>query len=212
MSSNLFDCFRSQHRPFLTRYLKDFESVYGDRGVAAIVLHTAYNNFQDRLLLGMGVPIEENGPAAPLNVRFVEGAVQVKPLIPSENGVDRSNEQGKAVTHGDRQWTSLTFEELQSRLQSQRKRVPRLRVPSWDEIANRLPPAMAASPTSIRWSLMNYGYAPDLAIAWTRATRTHWAEYPSNRILEESLFWVQTRALECNYCMGHCEMLLELAG
>ncbi len=34
----------------------------------------------------------------------------------------------------------------------------------------------------------------------------------SERILEESLFWVQTRAVNCNYCMGHCEMLLEVAG
>ena len=71
---------------------------------------------------------------------------------------------------------------------------------------------MSASPTSIRWSLVNYGYAHELAIPWTIATRTHWSEVPADRILEESLFWVQTRAIECNYCMGHCEMLLEVAG
>ncbi len=71
---------------------------------------------------------------------------------------------------------------------------------------------MALRPTSIRWSLVTYGYAPQLAIPWTTMTRTHWAELPSERILEESLFWVQTRAVNCNYCMGHCEMLLELAG
>lgn len=29
---------------------------------------------------------------------------------------------------------------------------------------------------------------------------------------EVSLFWIQTRTIECNYCMGHCEMLLEVAG
>ena len=29
---------------------------------------------------------------------------------------------------------------------------------------------------------------------------------------EQSLFWVQTRTIQCNYCMGHCEMLLEVAG
>jgi hypothetical protein len=76
----------------------------------------------------------------------------------------------------------------------------------------KLPPAMAATPTRIHWSLMNYGYAPELAIPWTIATRTHWSEAPAERILEESAFWVQTRATQCNYCMGHCEMLLEEAG
>ena len=39
-----------------------------------------------------------------------------------------------------------------------------------------------------------------------------WAEATPDRVLEESLFWVQTRAIRCNYCMGHCEMLLEVAG
>ncbi len=34
---------------------------HGDRGVAAMVLLTAYGNFQDRLLLGLNVPIEKNG-------------------------------------------------------------------------------------------------------------------------------------------------------
>lgn len=59
---------------------------------------------------------------------------------------------------------------------------------------------------------MNYGYAPEPAIPWTIATRTHWSEAPAERILGESAFWVQTRAIECNYCLGHCEMLLEEAG
>ena len=39
-----------------------------------------------------------------------------------------------------------------------------------------------------------------------------WAEAKPDRIFEESLFWVQTRSIRCNYCMGHCEMLLEVGG
>lgn len=31
-------------------------------------------------------------------------------------------------------------------------------------------------------------------------------------MFEESLFRVQTRTIDCSYCMGHCEMLLEVAG
>lgn len=64
-------------------------SKHGDRGVAAIVLLTAYANFQDRLLLGLGVPVEEHGPFAPLNVTFAEGALQVTPLTPDVNHLAR---------------------------------------------------------------------------------------------------------------------------
>ena len=185
---------------------------HGERSVAAMVLLTAYGNFQDRLLLGLNVPLEKNGPYPPLNVKFGEGALQMKPLIPADNGVATYEEQGQAVTPRDKTWTAVTYDQLQQKLEKQRDRKPRLPVPTWDEVKDKLPEAMAVSPTSIRWSLVNYGYAAELAIPWTLTTRTHWAEFPSNRIFEESLFWVQTRAVECNYCMGHCEMLLEVAG
>lgn len=191
---------------------ESLRSKYGDRGVAAIVLLTAYGNFQDRLLLGMNVPLEKSGPLAPLHVKFVDGALQVTPLIPADNGTANYDENGQAVTPTDSSWSAVTYDQLQLRLEKQRDRKPRLPVPTWDEVKGRLPEAMAVRPTSIRWSLMNYGYAAELAIPWTLMTRTHWAEYPSSRIFEESLFWVQTRAVECNYCMGHCEMLLEVAG
>lgn len=185
---------------------------HGDRGVAAIVLLTAYSNFQDRLLLGLNVPVESTGPLRPLDVKFVEGALQATPLIPSDNGTDTYEESGKAVTPRLKDWTSVTYDQLQIKLEKQRDRQPRLPVPTWEEVKDKLPAAMAVRPTSIRWSLTNYGYAAELAVPWTLMTRTHWAEYPSSRILEESLFWVQTRSVECNYCMGHCEMLLEVAG
>ncbi len=185
---------------------------HGDRGVAAIVLLTAYGNFQDRLLLGLNVPIEKNGPYAPLNVKFAEGALQYTPLIPADNGVASYVVDGESVTPQDKVWTAITYDQLQQKLEKQRDRKPRLPVPTWNEVKGKLPEAMAVRPTAIRWSLMNYGYAAELAIPWTLTTRTHWAELPSNRIFEESLFWVQTRAVGCNYCMGHCEMLLEVAG
>ena len=97
-------------------------------------------------------------------------------------------------------------------LERQRSRPPRLPVPTWDEVKKNLPPAMVARPTRIVWSLVCLGYVPELAVPWSLATRTMWAELPQDRVFEESLFWVQTRGIRCNYCMGHCEMLMELAG
>lgn len=184
----------------------------GERQVAALVLLAAYGNFQDRIILGLNLPMEEDGPLPPLDVRFADGALQVAGILPPENGEDEYVEDGTAVVPRDEAWVSTSYDELQDRLERQRDRVPRLPVPAWEDVAPLLPEAMAARPTRIVWSLTNYGYAHELAIPWTIATRTHWAECPGERILEESLFWVQTRAIGCNYCMGHCEMLLEVAG
>ena len=185
---------------------------YGDRGVAAMVLLAAYGNFQDRILLGLNIPIEASGPLAALKIEFVDGALQLAPLLPPDNGAAVYIDADKPFVPRDNDWMSVSYDQLQARLEKQRDRQPRLPIPSWEEVKAKLPREMAASPTAIRWSLINYGYAHELAIPWTIATRTHWAECPAERILEESLFWVQTRAIDCNYCMGHCEMLFQVAG
>ncbi len=185
---------------------------YGERQVAAMVLLAAYGNFQDRIILGLNLRLGDHEPMEALPVKFVEGALQIGPIMPSERGADVYKTDDELVVPRDENWMSVTFSELQRRLEQQRSRSPRLPIPTWESIAAKLPSAMAAKPTRIHWSLVNYGYAPELAIPWTIATRTHWSEAPAERILEESAFWVQTRAIECNYCMGHCEMLLEEAG
>ena len=47
---------------------------YGEEKLVAMVLLLAYSNFQDRLLLTLGVPLEEGGPLAPVEVHFPRGA------------------------------------------------------------------------------------------------------------------------------------------
>jgi alkylhydroperoxidase family enzyme len=185
---------------------------YGDRGVAAMVLLAAYGNFQDRIVLGLGLPMETRGPLPPIEVAFAPGAFQATPLLPPQAEVPHLRETGETVVARDPEWSELTYEDLQSRLECQRARTPRLPVPPWDEVKEVLPPALAARPTRIVWNLVGYGYAHELAVPWSVSTRTLWAEAPQDRVFEESLFWVQTRAIRCNYCMGHCEMLMEVAG
>lgn len=191
---------------------EELRQKYGDNVVASMVLLAAYGNFLDRIVLGLQLPLEESGPLPPLDVEFAEGALQVASLIPPNGEVPQLSANGEDVIPDDGDWGDVTFEELQARLERQRDRQPRLPIPTWDEVKEKLPPAMATRPTRIVWSLMTYGYAAELQIPWSIATRTMWAERPGNRVFEESLFWVQTRAIECNYCMGHCEMLLEVAG
>ena len=185
---------------------------YGDNQVAAMVLLAAYANFQDRIVLGLQLPLEEQGPLAPIDVEFAEGALQIASLIPPHGEVPTLHAADKDVISDEADWAAISFDELQTRLEEQRDRKPRLPIPSWNDVKGKLPPAMATRPTRIVWSLMTYGYAAELQIPWSIATRTMWAELPGDRVFEESLFWIQTRTIECNYCMGHCEMLLEVAG
>ena len=177
-----------------------------------MVLLAAYGNFQDRIVLGLALPIEAGGPLPPLEVKFAPGAFQPTPLLPPQTEVPALLTSGTTVVERDPEWSELTFDELQSRLEKQRGRTPRLPIPTWDEVKKNLPPAIAARPTRIVWNLVCSGYVPELAIPWSVGTRTMWAEAKADRVFEESLFWVQTRSIRCNYCMGHCEMLLEVAG
>lgn len=191
-----------------------FESLrkrFGNHQAASMILLAAYGNFQDRIVLGLNLPLEEQGPLAPLKIEFADGALQIAPLMP-ENESLAFQTPGKTVVPEDREWSRISYDELQTRLEKQRERKPRLPVPTWDEVKSKLPPAMGSRPTRIVWNLVCSGYVPELAVPWNIATRTMWAETKPDRVFEESLFWIQTRAIECNYCMGHCEMLLEVAG
>lgn len=184
----------------------------GAEKVASMVLLAAYGSFQDRLVLGLNLPLEKDGPLPPLVVEFAAGALQLESHMP-DVPVDVGNlVSGATVVTMSPAWDDISYQELQRRLQRQRDRKSRLPVPTWEQARERLPEAMATRPTRIAWTLTCYGYAPELAVPWAITTRTHWAEAPAGRIFEESLFWVQTREIECNYCMGHCEMLMEVAG
>ena len=185
---------------------------FGDKRVAAMVLLAAYGNFQDRIVLGLDLPVESGGPLPPIDVKFAPGAFQASALLPPQPTLPKLIESGTTVVERDPEWSGLSYDELQSRLERQRARAPRLPVPTWDEVKKNLPPAFTSRPTRIVWNLVCSGYVPELAVPWSVSTRTMWAESPQDRVFEESLFWVQTRAIRCNYCMGHCEMLLEVAG
>lgn len=192
-----------------------FESLrqrFGDKPVAAMVLLAAYGNFQDRILLGLNLPMEEGGSLPPLKVTFADEVFQFAPFVPPNNPLPVLRTDGETIVPEADDWASTSYGTLQTRLEGQRNRKPRLPVPVWDDVKKNLPPAMAARPTRIVWNLVCSGYVPELAVPWSIATRTLWTEAPNDRVLEESLFWIQTRAIGCNYCMGHCEMLLEVAG
>ncbi len=186
---------------------------YGPQQVAAMVLLAAYGNFQDRLALALRLPLEPNGPLAPLVVKFAADPKQLEfpPHGKSQPAQPLAeNLQPTSIPEG---WSELSYDVLQQRLEKQRQRQARLPVPTWDEVKAKLPPEYPANqPLEIVWMLICLGYIPELAIPWSAMTRTFWGESQQDRIFEESLFWIQTRTIRCNYCMGHCEMLFEIAG
>ena len=191
---------------------EELRARYGVKQVAAMVLLGAYGNFQDRVLLGLNVQPEGKEPLPPLQVTFAPDAFQNRPVLPANQPVPSLISGGNDVIDEDGDWGAIRFEDLKARVNGQLSRKQRLPTPTWEEVAKLLPADFNAKPTRIVWNLVCMGYVPELALPWSTTTRTMWVEAPQDRTLEESLFWVQTRAIECNYCMGHCEMLLEVAG
>lgn len=180
------------------RLVKQFD----EPTVVAMVLQMAFANFQDRLLLALNAAVEPDGPLPPLQVRF-EPTKPGEKIEPAPRPAAQPTEIQRDVLRviPDADWKSQAFEQLQSQLQSQRARQPRVGVPTWSDVHSRLPAGMypAEPPIRIKWSLVVLGYHPSLGTAWLQGLRTFAREAKQDRVLEESMFWVITRSLQCFY-------------
>jgi alkylhydroperoxidase family enzyme len=187
---------------------------FGERKAAAMVLLMAYSNFQDRLLLCLGSPLEAGGPRPPVDVVFAPEAVENKMPRPLPSPVSPlPKPTGKDLVEDDPDWALLTFDELQRRLDDQKRKPTRLPIPKWENVERGLPTGFMR-PSRIVWNQVSFGYAPVLTAAWETLMRTNAGEMRSkiDRIFGISVFWVVTRTIDCPYCMGHCEMNWEVAG
>ena len=213
---------------------------HGERQAASMVLLMAYANFQDRLLLCLGATLENAGPMPPLAVKFPANAfvAQTTPPPPKTNPASAETdatcssrnreiselatiEQPRSLTTSatgkpladDPDWAAGSYDVLQQRLEAQRGKPTRLRVPEWDDIVAGLPEGMHLH-GDIIWYQIVFGYAPELAVPFELVMRTAGSEGNQvwDRIFGQSLFWVTTKAVKCPYCMGHCEMNFEVAG
>jgi alkylhydroperoxidase family enzyme len=192
----------------------DLVKAFDERKAAAMVLLMAYSNFQDRLLLCLGSSIEPGGPRPPIDVVFAADAVGSKMPKPLPSHVSAlSKPTGKDLVEDDPDWTSQSYDQLQERLEQQRSKPTRLKIPKWEEVERGLPPGFMR-PSSIVWNQISLGYVPELATAWETVMRTNMPEMRTkmDRVFGISMFWVITRSIDCPYCMGHCEMNWEVAG
>lgn len=171
---------------------------HGDAKLVALVQLLAYANFQDRLVLALGLEVEQDGPYAPIPVRFhkpFKGAA-----APPERHLPTARPVGGAEGVDDEEWRQLDFAHLGTHMQNQQRRQPRITVPSFDAIRQHLPPTFPKGrELKINWSLVCLGHQPELASAWSLCTRCFAEEAQQDRVFEESLFWVVTRSLQCYY-------------
>ena len=191
--------------------VKDF----GEKQAASMVLLLAYANFQDRLLLCLGATVEPGGPLPPVDVVFDRAAYTARTTPPPPlRKTPLPQPTGKDLLADEPQWALVSYDMLQERLEAQRNKPTRLRIPTWEEVARNLPDGLFNKPSDIDWYRIVFGYAPELAVPYEIYMRTAGAEAAPkyDRIFGGSLFWVVTRAIKCPYCMGHCEMNWEVAG
>jgi hypothetical protein len=156
-------------------------------------------NFQDRFLLSLGTPLEAGGPMPPLAVKFSwEGE---GPSAPPRPEPDESRGAAIPVRVDDPEWTAQSFDALQKNLGSQRANSGRIRVPTFAEMMKVYPAdyPKPKSPVRIQWSLVCFGYQPELAAAWSRCMRAYDADAKLDEVFAESLFWVVTRTIQCFY-------------
>jgi alkylhydroperoxidase family enzyme len=172
---------------------------YGEEKLVAMVLLLAAANFQDRLLLSLGVALEEGGPLPPIEVRFSRSAPA--PAVPKRSNPDDLHGPDVPTKVDDPDWLELGYDVLQKGLDRQRANDGRIRVPSFEDVLKKLPAdaPRPKAPVRIRWSLVCMGYQPRLASAWSACTRNFGEEAKQDRVFEESLFWVVTRTINCFY-------------
>jgi alkylhydroperoxidase family enzyme len=177
----------------------ELKAVYGDEKLVAMVLLLAAANFQDRLVLGLGIAPEEGGPLPPLDVKFDPDA-QTPPVPDRANPADLHG-PAEPRTVDDPAWREFDFDALQRGLHDQKAALGRVRVPTYEEVLGRLPDGYPKpkSPIRVRWSLICLGYQPGLAAAWSGCTRAFGEEAKQDRVFEESLFWIVTRTIHCFY-------------
>jgi alkylhydroperoxidase family enzyme len=176
--------------------MADLIKTHGEKQVVAMVQLLAHANFQDRLILALGVSAAE--PLPPRQLVFGKTASADRPQAPPRQlpSTPRGPRPASRIT--DAEWLAFDFAALQQKLAGQRARAPRIRVPSWEEFLKENPKA-PASPLRIRWSLVCSGYQPALGQAWSACTRAFGEEARQDRVFEEMLFWVVTRSLNCFY-------------
>ncbi len=171
---------------------------FGPEKVVAMVHTLAWANFQNRIILALGVQVEPNGPLPPLDPLLdKEGLTKlVAPKRPAWKDVQETKISVASLVRPD--WQDLSGTEPAKAMELQKSRHPRIPLPDSGRFA-ALPPDEREQATKIVWSRVSMGYQPLLTRTWFETMRTFQQEAAFNRVFSNSMFWIITRTNECFY-------------
>ena len=172
---------------------------YGEKKLTAMVLLLASANFQDRFYQSLFEGRGEATPLPPVEARFFR--VDPFPAVPPRDKPEDLHGPAVPERVDDPEWAAVGFDTLQKSLNSQKANPGRVRVPTHEEVMKTYPAdyPKPKSPIRIKWSLVAFGYAPEMAAAWSRCMRAFEDEAKLDEVFGESLFWVVTRSIYCFY-------------
>lgn len=185
---------------------------FGDQKVMGMVALIAHANFQDRVILALNPPIESGGPPAPVQARFPHkrtpppnprvgaGAAagssspMAPPSAPREPGLGANLPGVEGV------WKDQTFGDLLTRLDQQKERKGRIRVPDWQEVEPRITQeSWAVRLPRVLWNRVCYAHQPELTDGFFDCVDAFRQESRMDRLLGQDIFWVVTRSINCFY-------------
>lgn len=174
--------------------VKKLIELAGEERVMALVALLAHASFQDRVLLALNADDEARNDPPPLTIRFVRRETKGPPLkTPAAKAPERSI--ALAEVPATPEWL-----DQQKKLDQQRNRTGRIRVPSREEVLRRLgEDHPGAWQSGIVWSRVAYGYQPELTDAWFDCASGFRQDTNMDRIFQNSIFWVVTDSLQCFY-------------
>jgi alkylhydroperoxidase family enzyme len=176
--------------------VKQLIHLLGEERTVALVKLLAHASFQDRMFLALDLSPELHGILPPLPVRFTlpppPPAGPPNSVTPVPGGDTHPGGDGSQADH--------RWQVFQERLDQQRNRTGRIRVPSKDEVLQRMGMAHPNQwQSDIVWSRVCYGYQPELTDAWFSTVAAFRQETLLNPVFQQLIFWVVTDALQCYY-------------
>jgi hypothetical protein len=170
--------------------VKELLDLGGEERLVALVTLVAYASFQDRVILALNVRPEAAGGVAPVRATFAR--MSAKPPQGGKLPPPPKVAAGASIVPD---WLNY-----QQNLERQRGKAGRIRVPSREEVLQRLgkdhPSAWQAG---INWSRVCYGFQPELTEAWFDCAGAFRQEAHFSPVFQQSVFWVVTQSLQCFY-------------
>lgn len=171
--------------------VKHLIELAGEERVVALVALVAHASFQDRILLALNIAGESGNDPPPVTVRFGRPEPEMPPAGVSQEQPKFRRDNG----HASPEWRAL-----QAKIEEQRARPGRIRVPSREQVLKRLGENHpAAWQAGIIWSRVCYGYQPELTDAWFETAGAFRKESKLDRLFHNAIFWVVTDSLQCFY-------------